>query len=872
LRLKDAKKGEKIMNRTRSFNVSKLSVSVTLAIILSFFLVPDINGFVLDTTEKTKKAVAGEDYGASGIHKWLLGKNYRDLWTTSIEVKVLDFQKYAGGLEPVMRVGGMQTLGLALKGADGRSYTFRGVDKDPTTFLPPSFQNTLADRLIQDQTTAAHPVGAIVVPPIAEAAGILHNVPELVIMPDDPGLGEFRDAFANVLGTIEEYPSPKSDSHPGTFGATEILSSDKMWNRILAGPENRIDTRAFLRARLVDILLGDWDRHRNQWRWAKIPGITGWQPIPEDRDQAFASYEGLVLSWVRWRNPQLVKFKDSYPGMEGITWNGREMDRILLSELELPVWEEIAKDIQSRVNDDVIEEALNRMPKEYYDLSGEEIKRSLKKRRDKLQSAAAKFYKHLAGEVNVNCTDLDDWVEVQQINNGDVDVKVSLSMEGKKASDYYFQRRFHPKETKEIRIYLHNGNNFVVTSGGRFHEILVRVIGGEGQDLADDSKGGGLYFADAAGANRLIRGYGSRFDGRIYDPPPPEDPDNTLLVHRDYGRRTAPRITPGFNSDIGLFFGAGFISTGYGFRYVPHSDTHNLLVGYATNARSGIFDYTGDFRTPNSSLFSTFSVRATGLAFLRFYGFGNETTESESEDFYKIRQRMISFFPALHYSFSPSFEIYSGLQFKFNAAEDNPNTLLGQIQPYGYRSFAQVGFRLGFKWDTRNPLKASGPGFRAQVEGFVYPIAATVEETFSGVEGEVAAYISLAKPLILALSAGGKKLDGTYPYTDAAYIGGTTTVRGYKWNRFSGDASLYGRAELRLTLGKAIFIIPGEYGLFGLVDIGRVYLEGESSNKWHPAYGGGAFFSVLDLATVFSVAVAVSEEWTAVYLRAGFSF
>jgi hemolysin activation/secretion protein len=233
---------------------------------------------------------------------------------------------------------------------------------------------------------------------------------------------------------------------------------------------------------------------------------------------------------------------------------------------------------------------------------------------------------------------------------------------------------------------------------------------------------------------------------------------------------------------------------------------------------------------------------------------------------------MISIFPALHYSFSPSFEIYSGLQFKFNAAEDDPNTLLGQIQPYGYRTFTQVGFRLGFKWDTRSPLKASDPGIRAQVEGFVYPKAATVEETFSGVEGEVAAYISLAKPLILALSAGGKKLDGKIPYTDAAYIGGATTVRGYNWNRFAGDASLYGRVELRLTLGKTIFIIPGEYGLFGLADIGRVYLKGESSNTWHPAYGGGAFFSVLDLATVFSVAVAVSEEWTAVYVRAGFSF
>jgi hypothetical protein len=860
------------MKQFGSNNSVKIIVGAVLSLVFIVHPLTNPKVYGSDKSQETKKVVAAEEYEASAIHKFFLGKNYRSLWTTAIEVKMLDFHSYAGGLSPVMRVGGMQTLGLALKGADGRSYTFRGVDKDPTTFLPPSFQDTLADRLIKDQTAAAHPVGAIVVPPIAEAAGILHNVPELVVMPDDPGLGEFRDAFANVLGTIEEYPTPASDTFGGTFGATEIINSDKMRDKILAGPENRIDSRSYLRARLVDILLGDWDRHRNQWRWANIPQKQGWQPIPEDRDQAFASYEGLVLSWVRWRNPQLVKFKGSIPGMEGMTWNGREVDRFVLTDLEFSVFEEMAKDVQGRVTDEVIEMAVSRMPKEYYDLSGEEIIRNLKQRRDKLQKAAVRFYKHLAGEVNIHCTDQDDWVDVQRRDKGDIDVKVFQSMDGKKAEEPYFQRRFHPNETKEIRIYLHNGNNVVKTSGGRLYEIIVRVIGGEDQDQVDDSEGGDIYFADAAGTNQLIRGPRSKFDSSVYDPPPPDDPDNTLLEHRDWGRRTAPQVYPGFSTDLGFFLGVGLYSKGYGFRYIPYSDSHNILVGYATTAQSGILDYRGEFRKPNSTLFGTFSVRASGIEFLRFYGFGNETTADQSKDFYKIRQRMVSFFPALHYSFSPAFEIYGGLEFKYNAAKDDPDTYLGQLRPYGYANFAQVGFRLGFKWDTRNPLKASDPGFRLDVQGFVFPKAATVESTFSGVEGIAAAYISLAKPLILALSAGGKKLSGTIPYTEAAYIGGPNTVRGYDLNRFAGDASLYGRAELRLTLGKTIFIIPGEYGIFGLAEIGRVYVEGESSNKWHPAYGGGLFFSVLDLATVFSVAVAASEERTAIYVRAGYSF
>lgn len=863
------------MQSTHLCNQFKLHASIAIALVLFLLLVQGARSY---GSEKTQKEVAGAKYKASYIHKLFLGKNYRDLWTAPVEVEVLDLEKYSGGLHPVMRVGGKQTLGLALKGADGKSYTFRGVDKDPATFLPPSFQDTLAEHLVKDQTSADHPAAAVTVPPIAQAAGILHTEPKLVVMPDDPTLGEYREAFAGVLGTLEEYPNIASDAHSGTFGAIEIISSEEMWDRRLANPQNSIDSLAFLRARLVDILLGDWDRHQGQWRWAKIPDKPGWQPIPEDRDHVFCSYGGLVLSFARTRYPQLVSFKASYPNLEGLTWNGREIDRKILTDLELQTWQSTAEEIQNGVTDDVIEKAVRQMPVEYIDLSGERIIKLLKKRRTKLLDEAIKFYRHLAGEVDVHCTKRDDYVIIHREQNGDVDVSVSLSASGKKAGDFYFQRKFHPKETREVRIYLHAGNDVVVTSGGKLSAIGVRVIGGDGSDTVDDSNAGGIYFADSSGDNKLVKGPGSTYDPVPYNPPEKLSrkhvvmSGNPLLGYRDWGRYTSPQFYPGFSSDIGLFLGAGIISTGYGFRYFPYSDSHRILIGYATIAGSGIFDYRGDFRKPNSSLSSTFSFLVSGLQFLRFYGFGNETSGDMPEGYYKIRQRVVSISPALHYEFSPSLELYGGLQFKYSAAKEDHDTLLGQLQPYGYKNFSQVGFRLGFKWDTRNPLNANASGFRADAEGFVCPKAASVESSFSGLEGSVAGYISLAQPLILALSVGGKKVFGTIPYTEAAYIGGSSTVRGLPNNRFAGTASLYGRLELRWRLGKAIFFVPGEYGILCLADAGRVFAERESSVKWHPAYGGGIFFSILDLSTVFTLSVARSEEWTAVYIKAGFSF
>ena len=60
--------------------------------------------------------------------------------------------------------------------------------------------------------------------------------------------------------------------------------------------------------------------------------------------------------------------------------------------------------------------------------------------------------------------------------------------------------------------------------------------------------------------------------------------------------------------------------------------------------------------------------------------------------------------------------------------------------------------------------------------------------------------------------------------------------------------------------------------VFGLADVGRVYLEGESSDRWHGAAGGGIWFAFLSRANTISAALSHGEERTGFYLRAGFGF
>jgi hypothetical protein len=107
---------------------------------------------------------------------------------------------------------------------------------------------------------------------------------------------------------IEEFPQPGPDGSPGFAGATAILSTGDLWKRFLAG-EARVHDRALLRARLFDLWIEDWDRHNRQWRWLQRGEGAPFEPLPEDRDQAFSRFGGLLLSIARATHPKLMDFE-----------------------------------------------------------------------------------------------------------------------------------------------------------------------------------------------------------------------------------------------------------------------------------------------------------------------------------------------------------------------------------------------------------------------------------------------------------------------------------------------------------------------------------------------------------------------------------
>ncbi|MEP7325721.1 MAG: BamA/TamA family outer membrane protein, partial [Gemmatimonadota bacterium] len=801
-------------------------------------------------------------YDAGAIRRLLFGGDYRDLWTVPTKVPVLDLGTYAGGLTPVKVGGGQQTKSLRFSSADGREFNFRSVDKDPSAILPEDLKGTIADDILQDQISSALPAGPLVVDPLLTAAGVIHASPRMFVMPDDPRLGEFRSVFAGMLGMLEENPNEGLPLQiPGLEHASKIIGMDKLLDRLEADGREHIDTLAYLRARLMDVFFGDWDRHRGQWKWARLgpdDPATPWVPVPEDRDQAFIRYDGFLLSVGRHTYPQLVNFGYNYARIRGATYNGRELDRRLLESVDRPAWDSIASDLQRQISDLVIDSAVRRLPIQEFRLVGDRLSKWLRHRRDKLRRLAETYYEYLAEDAELHGTDESDRVTITRQPGPRGEVTVLLESHGDSGMIRQAQRTFRSSDTHELRIYLHGGDDSVQVAGAGSGKINLRIIGGNGQDAVfNNSTAGNIRLYDS-GDHSVIQGRGVRLNRKPYT-----WPDTTTKVPPiDWGGYVNPLLWASGGPDVGVFVGAGVIRRRYGFRKDPYASQQLVRAGYATGANTYRAEYRGLWHRENSRGQTNLLIRASGIEVLRFHGFGNESSNGGGDRFYKAESNQYLVEPSLTRHFGHKLAITVGPRVQFTNQEDNVGRFIATLTNlYGAGEFGEVGTRGSITLDTRDVAGAARRGVLINVEGTVYPGIWDVETSFGKVAGQASTYLS-ASAATLALRAGGEKVFGKFPWFESAFLGGSSTVRGWHEQRFAGDASAYGNAELRIHLGRMGIVVPTDVGVFGVADAGRVFLKGEDSNEIHTGFGGGLSLGFLSRANTVTIAVIKSEEKT----------
>lgn len=802
-------------------------------------------------------------YGASGFHRLMMGDGYRDVWGTPIKVPVLDLRTYAGGLKATEVGGTAQTKSLRLVGANGWTYTFRPVYKDRLAFLKP-FENTIIMDVFRDGLSALHPTGPLAAAPFMAAAGVLHPTPVLYVLPNDPALGEFRDEFAGRLGALEEHASMPEEG-PGLGGALDMLSWDDLLKRLNKDARTRVDARKLLTARLMDMLMNDNDRHRDQWKWALLQRNDSgpWIPIARDRDAVFVHHDGLVLKLVRKVKPDVVEFQPTYPNLRAFAGVAIDFDQRLLIGLEKPVWDSVATWLKSRITDSIIDAAIRNMPREYYPLSADII-RKLRSRRDLLGQAADAYYRILARVPEIHGTDSDDQATV--IREGP-DVIVRLQTEH---STPWFERRFKPSETREIRVYLHEGNDRAVVKGSVMNSILVRVVGGNGTNTLIDS-------SSVRRPGRLTRLYDQ---GEVDDVKYGEDEDfNRRPWVQAYGKDVPPlkdrgssaRPTFGFGGGqgLGIVTRIGYDRYTYGFRYIPYKDKVGLEVGYATNMGLLRTAFMADRRIESSQLHYLLEAEMSQFEMVETRGFGNTVPDSE-DLFFDLKQSQWILRPAVGIALGPKGDVSLGPIVK-HVATDSALNFISESRPLGFPRFSQAGLQLAMDHDTRDSL--SSRGFVVRATSSYYPQVLDAKKPFGEVSAVVSTYLTAPvwmRPT-LALRGGGKRVWGEAPYFEAAFIGGRRSLRTVKPQRFAGDASLHGTVELRVPVARFNYVLPWSIGALGFTEAGRVYNNGESPGTWHSAQGVGGWIGLLSPRTAIHV-VRTNKPDRRIIVGTGFAF
>lgn len=827
--------------------------------------------------------VPDASYRAGAFKRRILGSDYRDVWASPLEVPIIDLRETAGGLTPIERGGGLQTTSLHLQGGDGHFYVLRSVNKTASRSLSEGFRGTIVSSIAQDQISSLNPVGALILPPLARAAGILHTEPTLVIIPDSPELGEFREEFAGMLAQFERKPD-EDQSDAARFGFSEnVIGTAKLFEKVEEDNDDRVDERAYVRARLFDMLIGDWDRHDEQWRWAEFETENGirFVAVPRDRDFAFVKFDGLLNRIGRkignMTLRRLVDFDERIPDALGLNWQGSKLDRRLTSSLIRSDWLSIADSLKHALTDRVIEDAVRTWPDPVYQRIGDRTVRNLKSRRDQLPRAAAKYYDLLAETVDVVGTDKHERFEVTRLNPRETQVLMwKTKVEGDVVRKLY-DRVFLHDETDEIRLYGLGGNDQFVVDGDVDDGILVRIIGGDGSDSFEDR-------SRVGGAGRLTRVYdtveeteaelGPETASYISSSPTL----NTYEMYRLELNSTHPVASLDYNSDDGIFIGGGVRTVRSGFRKDPYASAHKLTLTYAPRSSAYNARYDGHLVDIWSGFDARFQAEALAAReFRNYYGLGNETPES-NRSLFRSELQTVSAAPSLIRPMGRRSYVEFGPRGAFISVD--PVSGLSAGDPLvGFTADELVdkyfiGFGSAIALDGRDSTLNPQRGLFWIAESEFNVGVRTTGDRFARLASEIRYYYSLPIPwqVTLALRAGGATNMGTFTFFQANTLGGSENLRGFPRSRFAGRSSAFGNAELRSKLFDFnIYLTKGELGAFTFVDAGRVWADGEDSDLWHRGYGGGLWISPFDLV-VLTGSMGFSDEGHVLDLSVGFQF
>mgnify|MGYP005748926885 CR=1 FL=1 len=463
-------------------------------------------------SDSTITLAAGTHYDRGWLHTFFYGDHYRDVWKTPVKAKVLDVGTAKGGLEPLQMGGSRQTINLRLQNPDSIEYVIRSLDKEPASVFSEKLQRSYLAYIVRDATSATNPYGALTIPSMAKAINIYHLEPELVYVPHDPRLGAYRDSIGGTLALLERRPDGSQLDNPRLGNAPRVKSTRSAITRRLTDNDAKFDARFYLRARLLDMLVGDWSRHEDNWRWAEFTqghNAHTYRAIPRDRDNVYYKFEDGLIPWVFKRlgfKPHFQTFRKNLKQVEKLNLSGRNLDELILAELEWKDWQEVTDSVQAALTDQVLEGAVKAMPDTIYKLTGKDTLEKLKSRRNQLQSISQRYFAVLAKEVTLVGTDKHELFNIEVVSENEIKVDVFKTDKEGKVKQLLYSRTVNANTTDIIKLYGLNGDDHFNIIGNAKPNIKIMIWGGAGSDTyntvsRNNKTGNKLHITDTTYSN-----------------------------------------------------------------------------------------------------------------------------------------------------------------------------------------------------------------------------------------------------------------------------------------------------------------------------------------------------------------------------------
>ncbi|MEM9837234.1 MAG: ShlB/FhaC/HecB family hemolysin secretion/activation protein [Bacteroidota bacterium] len=827
-------------------------------------------------TEAHTTLPANANFAAGKFKQFWWGEQYRDEWTTPVKARNINLSTELGGLTPIKKGGGMSSNSLRMQAKDGKQYILRSINKDYRKLVPPAFKNLKLIDVFQDQNSASHPYAALTLPTLSRAAGVYYTAPQLVYLKHQPGLGNYNAQFPEEHYLLEQRPSGNwSDTEQFGFSEEIIGYADLLVN-LREKKAQYVDQEWVCKSRMFDVLIHDWDRHDDQWRWAtfQYPDSTVYRPIPRDRDQALYKFKGLIPQYIAaFPIPKFKTMKGDLKDAKNQSHNARWFDRYFLNGLEWSAWETIIRQMQADVTDAVIDEAMAQFPPEIIGEETAQIGQFLKERRDKLVQIGRRLYDFLSKEVEVSATDEDDRFEIFSHEDGSLSVDLYV-LRQHKGDVHRYSRRFYPNETREVRLYGLRGKDEFVFGGSSRGSIRVRIVGGEDDDVLNNEVGYRvLAYDEPEGITLNGQGIKERTSAT----------DLEVNEYNRYGFRYNTSLfllNLGYTVDDGIWLGGAASWTKYGWRKQPYKYKQSLSATVAPGSREAFqIRYQGHFPDLIGQLDFAPEVDVHFPRYENFFGLGNDSKNRLIERrFNWVRLQSVEASPLLQLStrndkiqfhFGP---MYESIDIKNTEGRVSDDADLGfTAADFDRRHYLGGQARFMAQAVDNNVMPTNG--FRHTI-GFKYLKETELDEEVITFQTQAQLYLKLTHSplLVLAQNLGYQKVWGDPLFHQYADLGNRSNLRGFRNERFRGNSAFYHNIDLRLRLIRSKNnILPIDIGLLGGFDYGRVWLEGESSNTWYNSQTVGLWLDVLGLA-VLQPYYSFNQEENLFNFRMGFNF